>query len=163
MSNSSTVKTLFQSTFAYYRTSITLDPSRGVMFWSDWSTAPEKGSIYTAYMDGTERRSFLEENVFWPCGLAVDIKAGKLYWMDRHLGSLQSIGLDGNARKVEIDKGLGTPANLVFGPDRTLYYIDVVNGTVMSYKSENGLKKVFEGNASLQDMKIFDTNRVSFQ
>lgn len=61
------------------------------------------------------------------------------------------------------DKGLGTPANLVFGPDRTLYYIDVVNGTVMSYKSENGLKKVFEGNASLQDMKIFDTNRVSFQ
>ncbi|KAL1502194.1 hypothetical protein ABEB36_007372 [Hypothenemus hampei] len=151
------VKTLFL--IESNRTSLALDPTRGLIFWTDWSSKLFKGNILTAYMDGTEARSFLLEDVFWPCGLAVDIKGGKLYWLEKQRNTLQSVNLNGEGRKIEIEKGLGLPAALTIAPDKTLYFINMLNGTVMSFKSGNGLKVVYESNSSLSDMKIFDINR----
>lgn len=65
---------------------------------------PRKGNINVAYMDGTERRSFLDEDVHQPSGLAVDVKLGKLYWTDRALQRLESINIDGTGRKIELGK-----------------------------------------------------------
>ncbi|XP_050312267.1 prolow-density lipoprotein receptor-related protein 1 isoform X2 [Anthonomus grandis grandis] len=156
-------KTLFQTNSTMYRKSIALDPIRGLLFFTDWIHDKSKGAIYVAYMDGTEHRTFLDENVVHPAGLVVDSKNARLYWMDKQADGvlLQSIGLDGNNRKTEIAKGLGTLSNqLVIAPDRTLYFVDPTHGTVLSYKiGETSVKTVFASNASIWDIKIYDTTR----
>lgn len=156
------------------------------MFWTDWVAGPRKGNINVAYMDGTERRSFLDEDMHQPSGLAVDVKLGKLYWTDRALQRLESINIDGTGRKIELgnemnfyhcithslyfmfllifllfsDRGLGQPVKLVLGPDKTFYFLDK-SGEVFSYKPETGRKSVYYSGSSQQDITIFDTNRVS--
>ncbi|XP_030747153.1 prolow-density lipoprotein receptor-related protein 1 [Sitophilus oryzae] len=162
LSNTSISRTLFHSSSVFRPTSIVLDPSRGIMFWVSWGIQQTgKGKIMTANMDGTSEREFLSEGVDWPSGIAIDSKAGRLYWTDKELRNLQSITLEGKDRRIELNESIDSPARLIFGRDNTLYFVEVLKSAVMSYKKENGLRKVYESNVFLQDLKIFDTNRTS--
>ncbi|XP_066143818.1 prolow-density lipoprotein receptor-related protein 1 [Euwallacea fornicatus] len=174
LSNSTLLKTLFYTTTTSEgRVSIALDPTRGLMFWTDWSINPKKGSINSAFMDGTELKSLVEEDVFSPSNLAVDIKGGKLYWMDKEMvrgsvkaysGAVFSVNLDGSGRKREITAGTGYSSGLEVGPDRTLYYTDIGEDALMAYKLDSSGHRphhVTTGVVSWLDMKIFDTNRKS--
>ncbi|KAF7273554.1 hypothetical protein GWI33_013751, partial [Rhynchophorus ferrugineus] len=159
LANSSVSKTLIRSSVTSSPSCLTLDPSRGIMFWVDWVTKDtEKGRIMTANMDGTNQREFLSENLHWPSGMAIDSKAGRLYWIDKQLRHLESITLEGKDRRVDIND-TNDSLKLIFGPDRTLYFVNTMRGIVMSYKKESGMKKVYDGNALLHDLTIFDTNR----
>ncbi|KAH7697459.1 Protein T13C2.6 a, partial [Aphelenchoides avenae] len=56
-----------------------VDPSCGVVFWSDWGAH----RIERAGMDGEERMVLAgPEKVRWPFGLTLDLSARRLYWVE---------------------------------------------------------------------------------
>ncbi|KAJ8961610.1 hypothetical protein NQ314_005912 [Rhamnusium bicolor] len=101
LSNTSISKTLLQSS-NFSPMSIAVDPIRGIMYWAHWSDVfPEKGRIDMAQMDGKNRRIFLNANVHWPSGLAIDYVEKRLYWCDKHLKVIQSVDFFGSNSRIE--------------------------------------------------------------
>lgn len=49
------------------------------MYWTDWGEHPK---IERANLDGTARLVLVNSSLGWPNGLAIDYRAGKLYWGD---------------------------------------------------------------------------------
>lgn len=160
LSNTSVARTLIQSN-DFSPSSIAVDPLRGTMFWADWSDIfPDKGRIDVAQMNGDNRKVFLNENIHWPAGLAIDYAAKRLYWTDRHLKSIQSVNFDGADRRVETPNALKSPAGLavVVSKNQHLYFIEMEHGAIMSYSNETGLQKIYEGNMPLYEVKLYDQN-----
>ncbi|KAH7695890.1 Calcium binding EGF domain containing protein, partial [Aphelenchoides avenae] len=60
---------------------IALDPSCGVIFWSDWETH----RIERAGMDGQERKVIASgDQVYWLNGLTLDLPANRIYWVEEN-------------------------------------------------------------------------------
>jgi low density lipoprotein receptor-related protein 5/6 len=79
------------------------------MFWADWGESPK---LERAGMDGDETtRSVLVSGIdmYWPNSLTIDYDAGRLYWTDVKLGSIQSVRLDGtDHRRLHVFSGVGS-------------------------------------------------------
>ncbi|CAG5013242.1 unnamed protein product [Parnassius apollo] len=83
----------------YNPRSILLDPPNGVMYWSVWASAVSaRGSIESAYMDASRRRTLLDTDLHWPNGLALDTNTDTLYWCDTYLNKIERLRMsaDGN-------------------------------------------------------------------
>ncbi|XP_056636916.1 low-density lipoprotein receptor-related protein 1 isoform X1 [Diorhabda sublineata] len=159
LSNTSVTRTLIEST-NYSPTSIAVDPYNGVMYWADWSSlSPERGRVDTANMDGSNKRVFLSEKIHWPSGLAIDHQLKRIYWGDKHLKIIQSVNFNGKDRRTEILGKLQSPVSLAIGfrGNQHLYFIEMEKGAIMSYRNDTGLKKVYQGNLPLYDVKLFDS------
>lgn len=91
-------KVLFWSDLDQPR-AIALVPSKALMIWSDWGENPK---IESAAMDGDSatRRILVNENIFWPNGLTVDLERELIYWVDGNLKFLDVIKLDGSNRRT---------------------------------------------------------------
>ena len=158
LANSSQSRTLIQDPF-FNPVSITLDPSRGVMYWGDWSNIfPNKGKIYVANMDGKNLKDFVEVDIDWPSGLTLDLVEKRLYWCDRHLSRIESIDFNGRNRRVELSKGIKHPFGLALGPGKRFYFTEFANGTVMMYSSKTGLKELDHSNPPILDIKLYDAS-----
>lgn len=158
ISNTSVARTLIQSN-NFSPSSITVDPFRGTMYWADWSDIyPDKGRIDVAQMNGENRKVFLDQNIHWPAGLAIDYAAKRLYWTDRHLRSIQSVTFHGLDRRLDMPKTLNSPAGLalVVSKNQHFYFIEMEHGAIMSYNNETGLQKIYEGNMPLYEVKLYD-------
>ena len=70
----------------------------GFMYWCDWGTS----KIEKAYMDGSNRISFIKGNLKWPNGLAIDYHNGRIFWTDAGTKAIESAKLDGSKREVFI-------------------------------------------------------------
>lgn len=66
------------------------------MYWTD----VKNSSINMAGMDGSHPRALVTDNLVWPNGLALDLPAGRLYWLDAHTDEAHSVTLNGTDRKV---------------------------------------------------------------
>ena len=51
------------------------------MFWTDWAKTPG-AKIERANMDGTGRRTVVENHIIWPNGVTVDMENNKIIWCD---------------------------------------------------------------------------------
>lgn len=69
------------------------------MYWSDWGRHPE---IAKSLMDGSQDFSFVNTDIYWPNGLAIDYPNERLYWTDAKKHSIESVKLDGTNRKVSV-------------------------------------------------------------
>ncbi|XP_055868461.1 low-density lipoprotein receptor-related protein 4-like isoform X2 [Biomphalaria glabrata] len=70
---------------------IVISPNQGLIYWSDWGNKP---AIEKANMDGTDRETILSLQAnSWPNGLALDVKANKLYWVDANADTISVIDL----------------------------------------------------------------------
>ncbi|KAL5020073.1 hypothetical protein ScPMuIL_002965 [Solemya velum] len=67
---------------------IQLDPSEGIMYWSELGP----GEVYKSNMDGSNTQSILS-GLTWPYGLAIDRTAKKLYYMDGKDNTIGAIDL----------------------------------------------------------------------
>ncbi|XP_078716677.1 prolow-density lipoprotein receptor-related protein 1-like isoform X3 [Lampetra fluviatilis] len=107
---------------------IVLDPIRGQMYWSDWGN---NAKIEQASMDGTRRHNFVEKDLQWPTGLAIDFMNQRLYWADAKLSVIGSIRLDGTDRVVAVDskQGLLHPFSIEIFEDY-IYGVTYVNNRV---------------------------------
>jgi len=88
------------------------------------------GQIVTVNADGTEKKVILSD-CRWPDGVAVDAKAGHIYWTNMGVpnlndGSIERVNLDGSNRVTIVPKGVTfTPKQLQL--DKTggkLYWAD---------------------------------------
>lgn len=67
------------------------------MYWSD----VKDGSIRNGTMDGSYHDVVVMDELVWPNALALDLPAGRLYWMDARTDKAFSIRLNGTDRKVK--------------------------------------------------------------
>lgn len=144
----------------FHPRSIALDPANGRMYWTDWATGTTiPGKIETAWMDGTHRDVFVNNDTLWPNGLTIDYVGKKLYWCDAYLDKIEMIGLDGQGRKViYFDKKLDHPSSLAYY-NNTLYWTEGVKGYIFALKlDENGTKidTLSTENPPLVDIKVYD-------
>ncbi|KAI2649718.1 Low-density lipoprotein receptor-related protein 1 [Labeo rohita] len=95
---SQTRKTLIEGKMTHPR-AIVVDPSHGMMYWSDWEEEPKetnRGSIKKAWMDGSNTGILLtSKTVLWPNGLSLDIQKGILYWVDAYYDRIEMTVYEG--------------------------------------------------------------------
>ncbi|KAK2557468.1 Low-density lipoprotein receptor-related protein 6, partial [Acropora cervicornis] len=74
---------------------IALDPDSGVMFWTDWGSAPK---IEKATLTGSQRVSIVTSNLRWPNGMELDKGNKRVYWVDGGTDRIESVNYQGNNR-----------------------------------------------------------------
>lgn len=69
------------------------------MFWTDWGAAAK---IEKCAMDGdsTSRQVLVNRDIVWPNGLTIDFEEGRIWWVDASLGTVESMLLNGQDRKI---------------------------------------------------------------
>lgn len=114
---------------------IALVPSKQLIIWTDWGESPR---IERASMDGdkSSRMVLVNERIFWPNGLTVDIENNLIYWVDGNLHFLDVINLDGTGRRT-ILKDLKYPYSITY-INKKLFWSDWTDGCINSYDLETG-------------------------
>ncbi len=56
-----------------------MDPTKGLLFWSDWG---KKAKIERSFLDGSNRIVLVNQDIYWPNGIALDLQQEKIYWSD---------------------------------------------------------------------------------
>ncbi|XP_035692507.1 low-density lipoprotein receptor-related protein 6-like [Branchiostoma floridae] len=133
---------------------IAVDPTRGCIFWTDWSLGPYYPSIERASLDGTERQTlFNSDDIKQPGSLAIDIKHGILYWADNELKRIESSGLDGTNRRVLVEeKSVQLSELTIYGAH--LYWTDNIQGIIKRIDKSTGSERtdIQTGLAQLSDI-----------
>ncbi|XP_063218375.1 vitellogenin receptor isoform X2 [Bacillus rossius redtenbacheri] len=114
--------------------SLVLVFAEGFMFWSDWGDTPMIGK---AGMDGAKATVFVETDIHWPNGLALDYPNYRLYWIDAKLLKIETIRLDGRDRRVVLQGALKHPYSIAVFEDR-LYWSDWVDREIESCNKFTG-------------------------
>lgn len=114
---------------------IALVPSQKLIIWTDWGEIPK---IERASMDGDKasRMVLVNERIFWPNGLAVDIENNLIYWVDGSLHFLDVMALDGSNRRT-ILKDLSYPYSVTY-INKKLFWSDWNVGSINCYDLEKG-------------------------
>ncbi|KAH8340133.1 hypothetical protein KR067_010390 [Drosophila pandora] len=102
-------------------------PARRLLIWTDWGEYPK---IERASMDGDplSRMTLVKDNVFWPNGLAVDLKNELIYWTDGKHHFIDVMRLDGGNRRTIVNN-LKYPFSVTFFDNR-LYWTDWQRGSL---------------------------------
>ncbi|XP_016109861.1 low-density lipoprotein receptor-related protein 1-like [Sinocyclocheilus grahami] len=140
---SQTCKTLIEGKMTHPR-AIVVDPSHGMMYWSDWEEEPKetnRGSIKKAWMDGSNAGILLtSKTVLWPNGLSLDIQQGILYWVDAYYDRIEMVLLNTTERRTVFE---GQELNHPFGLchyKNFLFWNEYRSGGI--YKLDQNTKKV---------------------
>jgi low density lipoprotein receptor-related protein 5/6 len=117
---------------------IALVPSQKLIIWTDWGESPK---IERASMDGdkSSRMVLVNERIFWPNGLTVDIENNLIYFVDGNLHFLDVMNLDGTGRRT-ILKDLHYPYSITY-INKKLFWSDWNVGSINSYDVETGEMK----------------------
>ncbi|XP_047540379.1 prolow-density lipoprotein receptor-related protein 1-like [Vanessa atalanta] len=75
---------------------IAVDPGVGYLFWSDWEASAPR--IERASLAGRRRRELLRVGA-WPNGLALDLPARRVYWVDARADSVHTADYEGRDRR----------------------------------------------------------------
>lgn len=108
------------------------------MIWCDWGEVPR---IERASMDGDKnsRMILVNDRIFWPNGITVDIDNNLIYWVDGKLQFLDVMNLDGSGRRT-ILKDLNYPYSVTY-INRMLFWSDWNFGKISSYDLVTGEQK----------------------
>uniref|UniRef100_A0A3B4FEE2 Low-density lipoprotein receptor-related protein 2 n=1 Tax=Pundamilia nyererei TaxID=303518 RepID=A0A3B4FEE2_9CICH len=138
---------------------IVVNPSLGMMYWTDWGRNPR---IESAWMDGQHRQVLVqEEDLGWPTGLTVDyLNGNRIYWCDSKENIVESMKPDGTDRRIVISGDIGHPYSLdVF--EGHVYWTTKDKGEVWRInKFGRGNKvKVLTINPWLTQIRIYQEHR----
>ncbi|VDN01460.1 unnamed protein product [Thelazia callipaeda] len=143
---------------------LTLDPSKGLLFWTDWDQSNPR--IERATLAGNDRQVLFEVleivNGGWPNGLTCDFFAERIYWIDAKSDSIHTITYNGaDHREILRDIiHLAHPfAITVFG--NYVYWTDWHATAIIRANKWNGSDvRVIEGTSiQLFDLKIIHRSR----
>uniref|UniRef100_A0A671QVS2 Low density lipoprotein receptor-related protein 1Ab n=1 Tax=Sinocyclocheilus anshuiensis TaxID=1608454 RepID=A0A671QVS2_9TELE len=139
---SQTRKTLIEGKMTHPR-AIVVDPSHGMMYWSDWEEEPKetnRGSIKKAWMDGSNAGILLtSKTVLWPNGLSLDSQQGILYWVDAYYDRIEMVLLNTTERRTVYEgQELNHPFGLCHYKD-FLFWNEYRSGGI--YKLDQNTKK----------------------
>jgi low density lipoprotein receptor-related protein 5/6 len=109
---------------------IAVIPSERLVVWTDWGENPK---IERASMDGNpvSRMILVNDRIFWPNGLTIDLDNKLIYWVDGSLQFLDVMNLDGSNRKT-IVKNLLYPYSVTYHK-RNLFWSDWHTGSINYY------------------------------
>lgn len=113
---------------------LVLVPAEKLIVWTDWGENPK---IESASMDGNKnsRMVLVNDRIFWPNGLTVDLENNLIYWVDGHLQILDAMNIDGSNRRT-ILKNLNYPYSVTY-TNQKLFWSDWHNGSIYSYDLES--------------------------
>ncbi|XP_058520574.1 low-density lipoprotein receptor-related protein 2 [Ochotona princeps] len=98
---------------------IVLDPCRGYMYWTDWST---NAKIERATLGGNFRIPIVNTSLVWPNGLTLDYETDLLYWADASLQKIERSSLTGTEREVIINTAFHAFGLTIY--DQYIYWTD---------------------------------------
>ena len=148
-------KVLFNESLEEPR-AIAVDPSAGLIFWSDWGA---EGRIERAGMDGNDRAIVIKNDaVKWPNGLAVDIYEKRIYWADAKTKAISSCDYNGNDVKtiLKSHKSLKHPFSLTVFEDM-IYFTDWDQEGVIAVNKFTGenVKTIMNGVSGPMTVRIY--------
>lgn len=117
---------------------IAIDAASREIYWSE-SVAGRirrigKGDVVEVVDSGVSSTGDVAgSEVTWALGIALDLKAGKLYWTELTSGTIQRSNLDGTAEEVIVRAGdpCAAPAGIALDQEsRKLYWADIGCGTI---------------------------------
>ena len=95
-----------------------------MIFWTDIGS---HAKIERAYLDGSDRKVIVKDNLKSPQGLSLDLKQRKIYWCDSEMSGLFSVDYEGQNRivllKGQTTKWLSRPVDVAYFEGR-LYWLD---------------------------------------
>ncbi|KAH7723788.1 low-density lipoprotein receptor-related protein 1 [Aphelenchoides avenae] len=143
---------------------LALDPSKGLMFWTDWQE--ENPRIERATMAGNDRRLLYRVSDVvgggWPNGLTCDYLAERLYWIDAKSDSIHTISYEGKDHREILRDGAHVAhpfAIAVF--ENHVYWTDWRNTDIYRANKWNGSEITLVENTSNQpfDLKVVHSSR----
>lgn len=144
--------------------SIALDPKNGVLYLSLWSDiSPMQGKIYTAYMNGSNYRPFLMEDVHWPISLAIDYDTNRVFWCDQHKQTIESADFHGKNRLIEMKNNLGQPSALAMVNRNEYFVVSRAEGVIKHFKNQTLINTINKTSSDIYDIALFDaTSRKNY-
>ncbi|XP_072468338.1 low-density lipoprotein receptor-related protein 2 isoform X1 [Notamacropus eugenii] len=116
---------------------IVLDPCRGYMYWTDWST---NAKIERATLGGNFRIHIVNTSLVWPNGLTLDYDEDWLYWADANLQKIERSSLTGANREVIISTAIHPFAMTVY--DQHIYWTDWNTRTIYRANKYDGSEQI---------------------
>ncbi|XP_034653858.1 prolow-density lipoprotein receptor-related protein 1 isoform X1 [Drosophila subobscura] len=146
--------------------SIELDPTTGLLYWSQWSIQTCVAGIYSAWMDGTHKellaKGTTEMAMHWPRSLDVDRRGKRIYWCDSLRGTIERMKLDGTAREVLFQSDQFHPYSMV-QHNGMIYWVGTKNSSIWRFHVHHGNQtSTFSSTVHLQtsgrsaDLRVFD-------
>lgn len=87
-----------------------------------WSDVGKNVRIEVSWLDGINRRSLVDEGLNRPISLTIDFSTDRLLWLDSQLFVVESVALNGSARRIE----LNLRSHSLIGPaSMTLYKVSI--------------------------------------
>ncbi|XP_049888265.1 low-density lipoprotein receptor-related protein 6 [Pectinophora gossypiella] len=133
---------------------ITVHPTAGWMFWSDWNE--KKPKIERANLDGSDRMLLVSEKLTWPNGMALDVVNNKLYWGDARTHKIEVCNLDGSDRRELHNNDILHIFGLTLLGNH-IYWTDMQRRTLDRINKDTGLDRepVVEQMANMMGVKAF--------
>lgn len=146
--------------------SLELDPTTGLLYWSQWESQSCEAGIYSSWMDGTHKELLAKGTssmpMQWPRSLDVDRRTKELYWCDIRLSTIELMRLDGTGREVLFKSDQFHPYSIVQN-NGLIYWADNKNSTILRFHAHQAnLSSTFSSTVHLQrtgraaDLRIFD-------
>lgn len=133
---------------------ITLDICNRRLYWVNSNIS--NPSIQSVNLDGTNRTTVVNENLYEPVAVAVDHATGKLYWIDDEEGihyKIEHSNLDGTNRQLLVHGKHQQPVSIAVDRD-FVYWTDWVYGAIWRIK-----KQVKPGDVAEQWKYFRESNR----
>ena len=128
------------------------------MFWTDAGLSPK---IESSWMDGTRRKTIINEKLGFPTGLTIDYESEhRLYWCDSKLNTIESANSDGTNRVTVISGELHHPSSLDLFEDQ-LYWVTRDTGEIFRQdKFGRGVKvRVRRSLEHATDVKVYQEKK----
>lgn len=153
---------------------IAVHPSKGFIFWTDWST--QNPSIGRAHLDGSNTVKIIQNDeshqqltLKWPNGITIDFKNDRLLWVDAHQDRIMTSDFNGEKIKIVLESdqrishpfAVGIYKNSLYWDDwttRGIYTAELVSGTQDNYVANPNSTFQIKGNLPrLMDLKVYGT------
>lgn len=77
---------------------LAVDPTSGYLFFTKWGHSSPM--LERCKMDGSERKSIVDDKIVYPYGVTVDYPKKYVYWVDTYLDYVEKVDYDGKNRKT---------------------------------------------------------------
>ncbi|XP_064646344.1 low-density lipoprotein receptor-related protein 1-like isoform X2 [Lineus longissimus] len=150
---------------------IAVDPDDGHMYFTDWVKSSDSSDalshlakIWRAGLDGSNMQVIVDASrpwpLYWPCGLALDLKKRDVYWAEAYYDRIEKITMDslqtGHTPEMVLQKhpDLKHPLGLALN-NNSLYWSEISKIVEFNLTSKRNVSSLRSDAYSYFDLKFF--------